>query len=356
MIVNNSQRSALACARKWFFAYGLGVARPASGALKFGKIWHATLDAYWGAPGQTYGDMEAGKHAIESLDLEPDDEALALGMLHGYHARWGKETWIVEHVELQLAADLPNGDRWYGQIDKLARDARGQLWVVDHKSFTGAPIDWRSRNPYAPQLSSYAWLCAENGIEVVGWVWDIARKLVAPKPAEWSVVRKRGKGDDVGQVERLAHKAPLGATRELLLAALELNGLSPDDDPWAAQKLLELDGQPDPFFRREYQRVGVQSDCDVEELEAVAAIAGYYRDLFADYAPIREEGEDLLEYSRRTNAECGSLFPRQAITCRLYNRPCGFLSACQHGDFSGLVASDAPGFTVPDEGDNGGDE
>lgn len=330
--VNNSQRACIACPRKWFLRYGLGATPDVKAAtLRFGTFWSQVMDAYWGKPGEVYGDLvRASSFILKAIAENQDPNVveeldLANRMLRCYDERYRDDGWEVLGVELELEMPIEGGV-WYGTLDKLARDKDGMLWVIDHKSTAHDPITWRDKHPHLPQLPSYALLAKANGYDVVGWCWDIAAKKAEAEVHQFDVIQS-GK--------RLSKVLPVGATVRGLQRALDMHGFPVDD--WAQSKLDELNGRPDQFFRREWQRIELlDSDRWMEELEAVAALVGYYQDTLIDNCEQRQ-GEDWRTWAERQNENNGTLFPRQAELCMAFNRACEMLPACKFGRFDGFT-------------------
>jgi hypothetical protein len=125
LLTSSSARTYRSCARKYQFAYDLGIRpRVAASALSFGKRIHAGLET-WLTSGL---DVDA---ALSAMKLAPYDNdcAKAEAMVRGYDARWRNEPFDVVEVEKEFTAPLVNPEtggtsRTFlraGRIDALVR-------------------------------------------------------------------------------------------------------------------------------------------------------------------------------------------------------------------------------------------
>jgi hypothetical protein len=127
MLTSSSARTYRACARRYKFAYEMGVkARSSKGTRSFGKMIHTALEA-WMLGG---GDLDAAMATLCALPLD-HDVAKAQAMIAGYHARWSEEPLEVIAVEKEFQAALVNPEtgaksRTFtlaGKLDAIVRKA-----------------------------------------------------------------------------------------------------------------------------------------------------------------------------------------------------------------------------------------
>lgn len=127
MLTSSSARSYRACARRYQFAYEMGVRpRKAAGALVFGRLIHLALEA-WLRGGY---DLDAAIAVTLGVPLD-HDIAKMQAMLTGYHARWSGDPLEVVAVEAEFTAPLVNPETgassrtWIraGKIDAIVRRA-----------------------------------------------------------------------------------------------------------------------------------------------------------------------------------------------------------------------------------------
>lgn len=97
--------------------------------------------------------------------------------LIGYEFYYEADDMEVLATELPLEADLPCGYKFYGKLDAIARFPDGRRFVVDHK--TTKRIKPMEQQIVQIQAPMYMWLCAQNGLEIDGFLWNY---LVTPGP------------------------------------------------------------------------------------------------------------------------------------------------------------------------------
>jgi len=146
-------------------------------ALTLGTIWHELLEAHYRDrdtptsiidPGPLGEIIEGHRTFVDNVETETSEErtTLLLWMLNGYLARWGTDDdWEILEVESRFEVPLPNpagrpSNRYFlkGKIDLVVRDAKGRIWVVDHKTFgsRSAKADGL-RFEIQPALYLWAW-------------------------------------------------------------------------------------------------------------------------------------------------------------------------------------------------------
>ena len=244
-------------------------------ALFLGSGVHAALEAFYarGArPAETFTwwaqselvQMQADGAEFdeqERQDLE-DAHTLACGMLDHYCVRYGddpahdvegihvlKASEDLTMCEVEFAVPIPDTDGLFvGRFDGLIRDAHGRVWVIEHKTFSGAlPLDWLILNQqtlgytYAAQVLANAGVETftragiERGTMIHGTLYNGLRKAVPriPKPL----------------VKGGLSIAAIDTTADVYRRAIEAEGLNVRD---YRAKLSELEARGNTFFHREY--------------------------------------------------------------------------------------------------------
>ena len=105
VLTSSSSRAFRACARKYYYAYELGIRHRAADAapLHFGRRIHLALET-WLSSGY---DLDAALAAIRPATYDYD-AARAEAMLRGYHARWSGDPLEVLAVEREFSCALVN--------------------------------------------------------------------------------------------------------------------------------------------------------------------------------------------------------------------------------------------------------
>lgn len=126
LLTSSSARTFRACARKYQFAYELGI-RPKekAGNLRFGQRIHKALESW-----MTDRDLDLALAAMAS-EAYDYDAAKAEAMIRGYHARWLHEPLEILAVETEFVSPLINPEtgaasRTFmraGKIDAIAKVA-----------------------------------------------------------------------------------------------------------------------------------------------------------------------------------------------------------------------------------------
>lgn len=182
------------CNRLYYFESVLRC-RPAfvDPALKFGKLKHHGLEAWWLAakhePGGRDGDawLLAALDAISAYpDTDPFEQAKARALMVGYHVRWRNAGLVVLHVEVEFEGELINpATGWpstsrgqHGRLDAVAQLSDGRVVVVEHKT-TGSDIDdpdyWQDVSLSA-QVGDYLLGAKHLGIQPSGVLYDVIHK------------------------------------------------------------------------------------------------------------------------------------------------------------------------------------
>ena len=158
------------CEQKWWNRYIDKQADEPSAAMSRGTDLHEAIDQWWrGTPWE-----------------RSDDETVNWLMVR-YNEHYGPMRDEVEVLqsELELRAPLANGRELLGYVDGLY-SWKGMTWLVERKSMK----DW-SRLAMLDadlQISLYAWLARENGIQFDGLIYDAIKTFhwKQPRPASES--------------------------------------------------------------------------------------------------------------------------------------------------------------------------
>jgi hypothetical protein len=153
-------------------------------------------------------------------------------IVRGYDERYKDEGLTYLQVEWEIRNELPGGHTFEGHIDKLAQDANGRIWVMDHKSHKQLPNEDARFSDL--QLAFYVASCKQNDIDVSGLVWDYLRTKLPAVPE----VLKNGE---------LSKRQNIDTTWPVYLAEVKRLGLDPRDYK-DMQSLLE--GNEVKFYRR----------------------------------------------------------------------------------------------------------
>jgi len=178
-------RDAKACQRLHHYKYGLGYRPLAEGtALRFGKLVHDGLEAWWEGAGEER--LDAALAAIAQPEADPFDQAKAEAMLRGYHARWCDQQFRVVGVEVPFETELVNPDTgkpsrtWTlaGKIDAIV-EVDGKCMIVEHKTTSedmSAGSAYWARLRLDQQISIYYAGAASLGLKVDGAIYDVLGK------------------------------------------------------------------------------------------------------------------------------------------------------------------------------------
>lgn len=278
-VLTNSERSSLACPRRWAFKYLDGLTTSDNPApLRMGSLWHLVLATFYRSltiPGYTPGNpVDLVKSSViapwlearaeyrrtvedparrDELAREDDDHAaLCEAMFRGYVDTWGghdADNWEIVAVEAQGARAITrpdgsplrdmvnaNGKRirreWVygGGMDLLIRNRHdGRVWLVEHKTTSESNLDnYLRKLNFDPQIRGYGWIlanpasCSDLAVTVLGptriagVIYNVARKRVPGVPS----LLKDGK--------RLS-KAAIDTTRDVFMSEVIRHGFNPDD-------------------------------------------------------------------------------------------------------------------------------
>lgn len=183
------------CPMKHEFAYKERWQSPTTGpALSRGTRWHAVMEhhyralAYWqraidipvGAPALADLRREIQELYLQTGGSQSEEQELVEWMYDGYVGHYGADPqWRVLAVEHAPFVWLPTdrGGRSRFQlklkIDLVVRNARDEIWVVDHKSGKDLPKD--KELELDDQFGLYTWAMRKLGMKVMGSVHSGAR-------------------------------------------------------------------------------------------------------------------------------------------------------------------------------------
>jgi len=320
--LTNSQRTCFArCHREHHYAYELGIRpRLVPHALGFGSLFHAGLEAWWRAPGHDKDDaLDDALVAVEcaydaqlgdDTELDAYDVIRAEELLRGYDARWGGALadgeLAVLAVEREFECALVNPAtgkpsrtwRLGGKVDAIVRDARGDVWVVEHKTTTAdlAPgADYWLRLRIDGQVSTYFDGVESLGLPVRGCLYDVIKKVTA-KPY-------RATPEDERRYTTKASKLKDGTARPA--GSLHANQRERDEtaDEYRARIAARIAEAPEACFQRAEV---VRLDTDLNEARADAWMTA------------------------RAMRECQlqNAHPRNPDACVRYGRFCAYFDVC----------------------------
>lgn len=239
------------CRREWdyFSRQKLTTKQSDTSHRWFGTTIHECLGRYYlyqENPVDVFRELTLGDPAAENW------YDLGISMMERY-LDWAPTVDRFDRVlgaELQLFANLPNGEKISGRVDLLV-EQQGRLWVVDHKTYQTFVDD--SDLETDDQLMTYLYLVSQNypDIPVGGAFYNQLRKRI---PAEPSINKN-------GSVSKVA----IDTTYEIYYNAIIAQGCDPSD---YQDQLNKLRGQE--FFRRSVVvRDQAAQDAFVEELQAI---------------------------------------------------------------------------------------
>ena len=326
--ITNSERGTSQCDQLWLLTYGLGLeagARPRPFIL--GDLWHVGMDEFYrlstgdgiSASAVTHARAAIAKRGeellaeAERMNFTPEhfdptsaeqwdgvvmDPADIIADAH-------RAAWMVVHYWKTYRGKLPAGSfqvvmneqllatrvrnpatgrkspvtTYAGRVDKLVR-INGRLWVVEHKTSSGALSDWLANNATSPQVLSYAWAIEEQlGEPVAGAIYDLAYtgKQTLPQPTkDGSRLRKSAGLPSCTAAEFANAVASIhcpdwqrgGGSAEDMVAAAIGQAKKPEDVQWYADTLRALQHREDdgywfrrevvPFAAGEVQRMGAE--------------------------------------------------------------------------------------------------
>ena len=236
------------CQKRWEYRYKVGLKRKRKHVrLMRGEIVHEMLNAYikmkmtkgkyvGGDPWDVLERYEAeySGYFEEERDHYGDIIGDCTAIFEGYVRKWRKDPLTYEASEENVYFDLPGNIRFVGFIDKIATDAQGRRWIVDHKVNERIPS---AEDRFSDlQLLLYVWAWRKTHDEQVdGVLWDYCRAKAPTKPE----VLKSGKG--------LSKRKNIDCDPYTYMATIAENKLDPND---YADILEHLQGKEDSFYER----------------------------------------------------------------------------------------------------------
>lgn len=379
-VITNSERATAACPQKWLLRYGLGL-RPASRIRVFdlGSLVHYGLEAYFSPASDQNAEqaLERGLTAVdryhsemllqarESANLSAlgvsgyvdpavinglaEDAANAKRLLQGYHVAWGAvANWAVLSVEGTFSAPISLDDKrlygidFAGKVDMVV-EHNDRFYIVEHKT-TSMPVnDWYEKNRRNPQTRSYAWLLQQNGIPVIGVIYDVIQSK-PPKNADELPRLKDG--------SRLAKTVGLPwTTAKAFMDAILSTGGSLTSTDWYADTYTELLNRDNSqFWYGRYVELFETEEIIRTQTEIYYAAMEMrkWKKIADKWHTIRES-----EYPENTGMWVEQMlgtkeaegFIRQSAMCWQYNRLCDYAAIC-----SSHNRHDTQGYTVAGNG------
>jgi RecB family exonuclease len=170
-----------------------------SPALQKGTLWHTVMEIHYKQLkkiGKRPRTAKAMQPAIDQINTllgvrnhdQTEIQQLVLWMYEGYIDAYGlDEEWEILHVEDKMFAPLPNPrggpSRFMLKVkmDLIVR-WRGRVWQIDHK--TGQNLPSEKELDLLDQFGLYTWCLRENGIPVMGSIFNAARTQRNKGPME----------------------------------------------------------------------------------------------------------------------------------------------------------------------------
>lgn len=265
-VLTNSERTTMACERRWWFRYVEGLNQFSTAPLRQGGLWHTCLAA-WYRSNCTLTPSEIKLVAIDPwyesrklwaenggtpIELEEDFaiQKSILGMLEGYIHKFADDAkdFKVIAVEPQVGRMIinPNTGKqlrdvvtfkdgtkrnrvwsYGGAMDLLVEMRDGSHWFMEHKTTIERDLtNYTRKLHWDPQIRGYAWAAQrpliaigsgvfEKPLRLTGVIYNVARKKV---PEEPQPLKNGG----------LSKAKDIDTTRDLYLSALKRHGLNPD--------------------------------------------------------------------------------------------------------------------------------
>lgn len=312
------------CPRLEHYRYVRGYrAAERSRALRIGDAFHVALEALW--KGWKAGRHPAWAFAVDLLrrrapdfGLDDFDVAAIEALLVGYAERWADQDLEVLAVEEWFEYPLREPDSGLialdavvvGKIDAIVRDARGDVYVVEHKT-TSTDVspgsDYWAKLRMDPQVSIY--FDGAAALEVAGCIYDVVKKpTLRPLVATPVAKRKFTKGKpckpcdgepDKNETCEVCEGTGWREAPRLNAAQREFDESS---DEYHDRLIADIAGAPDKYYKRSIVR-----RLEGEILEA-------RRDLWATAVAIR--------------ASQGRHAPRNPSACHRYGATCAFFEVC----------------------------
>ena len=299
LLTVSAKRTFQRCAREYQYSYEQRY-RPirTSGALRFGTLFHAALEAWWRAAQAPDADRySAAVDALQAAVTPETDEyelARAHALLVGYDTRWSEQALEVLAVEVEFATSLVNPEtgassktwRMAGKLDAIVRDTDGRVLIVEHKTsaedISQGSEYWR-RLQLDQQVSDYYVGARALGYDVAGCLYDVIGKPGLRPSRATAPEDRKYKKDGTLYANQREDDESADAFRERMLEALAEN--------------------PDRYFQR-------GPVVRLQEEERDAAFDGW------------QLGRLIRE------AQLANRWPRRVDSCVTFNRTCSFFDVC----------------------------
>lgn len=224
-ITTSEIRAYKRCREEHRFSYALGYrTHYRGGALAFGTVVHAGLEAWWrGLP--LAGALEALHDSAFAEGLDDYEQAKAAVMLEGYDARWGSLRGDFEVLHVEHTFRVLRGLGSYqlgGKFDALAV-IEGQPIVVEHKTTSediGAGSDYWARLTLDDQVGNYLAAAEALGYRAGGVLYDVLKKPSVEPLRATPPDKRRFKKDGTLYANQREDDEPLEAYRARLVEAL----------------------------------------------------------------------------------------------------------------------------------------
>lgn len=237
------------CPKAWEYRYKRGLKRHRKFVHLFrGEILHEMLNAHIKmkmSKGRYTGgdawDVLAGyeekfaSYFQEEKEYYGDVPGDCGKIFEGYLRKWRKDPLKYEASEEPVFFDLPGKlPRFIGYLDKVALDAEGRRWIVDHKFVSSIPTAEDRFSELQLLLYVWAWNHTHPDKPVDGVCWDYARSKA---PREPELLKGGG----------LSKRKDMDTDVYTYTAAIAKHKLDPND---YAEMLQNLEGKEDTFFER----------------------------------------------------------------------------------------------------------
>lgn len=157
-------------------------------------------------------------------------------LMEGYIRKWSNDGITYLNIEVPVEFELIPGEaKFKGVIDGIIKDARGNIWLCEHKSHKKLPDDMVRLSNL--QSALYLWAAPKAGLPApVGILWDYTRTKSPVEPE----MLKSG---------RLSKRKNIDTDYFTYLEAIRTHGLKEAD---YNDILNELRLKQDTFYRRNY--------------------------------------------------------------------------------------------------------
>lgn len=188
ILTNSSLTAFKTCPRKYEIQYEKGYVPADEGkALSFGKLFHAAIEAWYGAGRGLEQALKVIAEAGETdLNLDSFDIVKAQVLMEGYHATYKDEPYEVVVVEKEYRAPLLNPETsresqtfsLSGVMDAILK-REGRLFIKETKTTSddiSPESDYWRRLVMDSQVSGYYLGAAANGYEIENCLYDVIKK------------------------------------------------------------------------------------------------------------------------------------------------------------------------------------